>query len=85
MQGLGDRTPSQLLVAMKNTLKPKDSEALYRELFLCQLPTEVRQQLLFAPAKRDNKETDPPLCFFHQKFGKKARKCREPCSFQPLN
>ena len=114
MQGLGDRTPSQLLVAMRNTLKPKDSEALYRELFLRQLPTEVRQQLLnrkelpldklakeadnffnnqgqricaarFAPAKRDSKETDPPLCFFHQKFGKKARKCREPCSFQPLN
>ena len=23
------------------------------------------------------------LCFYHQKYGKKARKCNDPCSFQP--
>ena len=46
MDGLGDRTPSQCLVTMLN-LVPEEEEPgfLFRELFLMQLPTQVRTSL----------------------------------------
>jgi hypothetical protein len=46
MDGLGDRTPSQCLVTMLN-LVPEEEEPgfLFRELFLMQLPDQVRTSL----------------------------------------
>ena len=132
MPGLGDMKPSQLWQRMC-AMHPADQKPnfLARELFLRQLPADVRghladkkdltndqlaeeadkffassgRQIQSARYKRGNRfsfhsptrrrsKSPPssvrsgsphPFCFFHQKFGKKARNCRPPCSFRAGN
>ena len=57
MDGLGDRTPSQCLVTMLN-LVPEDEEPgfLFRELFLMQLPEQVRTSLAQTTKTRSTRE-----------------------------
>ena len=109
--------PTQLLAEMY-TLLPDDEVAkpsiVIRELFLRQLPSDVRAHLtnkaalsldelateadnFFTTAgqrvsavrsktsNRPSPSSDSKLCYFHERFGDNARKCRAPCSFVPGN
>ena len=123
LPGIGDMKPSQLLSKMNDLIPPGEeatsSTFLFRELFLRQLPVDVRAHLMdkadlsldrlaleadkffsssgqriqavrtdpagsqqrpAAPAAAHH-TTTRELCFFHTKYGSKARKCRAPCSF----
>ena len=130
MPGLGDMKPSHLLTKMLALLPDKEAEQpgiIFRELFLRQLPADVRAHLTDkahlsleqlageadrfftsagqrvatvravtarpppAPAKASAAAaaTKPAagkvLCFFHFKYGDRARKCRLPCDYVPEN
>ena len=121
LPGLGDMRPSQLFAKMSSYV-PADEAAvaesfLFRELFLRQLPSDVRAHLadkaglstaklaeeadLFfttagqrisavaaaaTASSRSSRSTGKKqLCFYHAKFGEKARRCRSPCSYAPEN
>ena len=120
LPGLGDMKPTQLLNRMKE-LFPEDEKpcscCLFRELFLRQLPPDVRSHLAdkaklpldelaaeadnfftstgqrvnsvhaeaVVSAAREQAPRSERLCFFHERFGKKARKCRPPCKFSSEN
>ena len=114
MAGLGERKPSDLLAHMQ-TCHPKGKPFgfLSRELFLRQLPLDVRahladkQQLamaelakeadqffastgarISAASSRPSAPVRAPaagLCFYHERFGEKAKRCKGPCSYQPGN
>ena len=114
MAGLGERKPSDLLAHMQ-ACHPKGEPFgfLSRELFLRQLPLDVRahladkQQLamaefakeadqfftstgarISAASSRPSAPVRAPaagLCYYHERFGEKAKKCKSPCSYQPGN
>ena len=48
------------------------------------MPPNTPQNSCF-PARTINRTDAENLCFFHARFGAKARKCRAPCSWQPRN
>lgn len=123
LPGLGDYKPSELMDNMLALLGDHRPCFLFRELFLQQLPEQVRSALansvitdfrqlakeadtFFSAGKRCFTAThattpvDPihpagsisatavarrqrpsGLCFYHMKFGSKARKCLPPCNF----
>lgn len=123
MQGLGDRKPSQLMDEMLALMDGHTSCFLFEQIFLEQLPQDVRLQLAdedfadpravalkadsiwtarnvgtaagvaqqdisatarsFKPvASRKDKLPIPGiLCFYHKKFGNKARGCVSPCAW----
>lgn len=126
LPGLGDRSPSQLLEYIFSLLPKEyhhDGNILTKEIFLRQLPTDIRAQLtkestlpLVKLAEQADKfftndgrrlttlpgisavavEEDPPVaaaaahradgrCFYHQRWGEKAKKCKSPCSYRPKN
>lgn len=113
LPGLGDRKPSDLLTHMQSLYPEGQSMGfLGRELFLRQLPPDVRshladkQHLAMADLAKeaDNFFTTagsricgvraasaaPPaaagtLCYYHETYKKKAKKCRAPCSYVPGN
>ena len=127
LPGIGDMKPSQLLSKMNDLIPPGEevtsSTFLFRELFLRQLPVDVRAHLMdkadlpldslaleadrffsssgqriqavrTEPTSSQQRPAAPTaaqhtttreLCFFHTKYGSKARKCRAPCSFVPGN
>lgn len=116
LPGLGDQKPSQLLSRMLELLPSEEnhtaSSCLFRELFLRQLPADLRTHLadksgmsveclaeeadkFFSSAgqrinavqqpARTRKPPSSGLCFFHQRFGDQARRCRPPCSYRPGN
>lgn len=124
MAGLGDRKPSALLADMRSRSHGHTSCMLFEEIFLRQMPDDIRMQLaqqdfsdLDVVAERadalwqaKSQRTDAggiskvvraprairqpvPItfdtstaapegwCFYHTKFGTKAKKCRSPCTF----
>ena len=116
LPGLGDQKPSQLLSRMLELFPAGDSHTtscfLFREIFLRQLPADLRLHLadksgmsleslaeeadkFFTSAgqrvsavqqpARTRKPPSSGLCFFHQRFGDQARRCRPPCSYRPGN
>ena len=131
LPGLGDRKPSELMDHMLALLGDHNPCFLFRELFLQQLPDQVRLALAnstitnfrqlareadkffsagkkcFAatPTSTPNVASDDymhqahsisaatvtvprrtkqagGLCFYHSKFGNKAKKCLPPCTFR---
>ena len=133
LPGLGDMKPSQLLSYMFSLLPATEIATpgiLVKELFLRQLPTDVRAHLTMQtgislqqlaeeadkfftsagqrvsaarhsytppatavgssqqPGRLPGTQRNvagPSLCYFHRKFGSKARKCQDPCSYVPGN
>ena len=113
LPGLGDRKPSVLLAYMQKLCQGEhdfNSCLLARELFMRQLPHDVRNLLADKqnlPLEKLAEEADrffstagsricgvrtktasaPPttLCFYHEKYKEKARRCRAPCSYVPEN
>ena len=128
LPGLGDRKPSELMDHMLALLGDHQPCFLFKELFLQQLPDQVRLALAnsaitdfrllsreadkffsagkkcFAatpttasnvsgdntlsisatsamPRPRRGKQQSSGLCFYHAKFGNKAKKCIPPCTF----
>lgn len=50
------------------------------------LATEVRHMRSEKkPPRRSSPQRDSGLCWFHEKFGNQARRCRPPCTFKPKN
>ena len=49
-----------------------------------EMPSTSRQNNSF-PSRSTIRTTSKNLCFFHARFGAKARKCRAPCSWQLHN
>ena len=114
MAGLGERKPSDLLAHMQSC-HPKGEPFgfLSRELFLRQLPLDVRahladkQQLSMAELAKEAdqfftstgarisaafsqpaapvRSTAAGLCYYHDRFGDKAKRCRKPCSYKAGN
>ena len=116
LPGLGDFKPSQLYSRMLELLPSGHQHTascfLFRELFLRQLPADLRTHLAdksslpldkladeadkfftssgqrvsaVRPASRPRQSASGKLCFFHERFGDKARRCRAPCSYVPGN
>jgi len=129
LPGLGDSTPSELMDHMLALLGNHQPCFLFKELFLQQLPDQVRLNLansvikdfrllakeadiIFSAGKKCfaamnlathsgtmGEQGHPPsplfistaaiahrtkpsgLCFYHAKFGNRARKCLPPCNF----
>ena len=133
LQGLGDSKPSELMDRMLDLLGEHEPDFLFVQLFLRQLPSQVRaalasttivdcrrlaeeadkfflagqehcvaalfpahvaaatqdeSTLVAATVSRRQQSSSPQqssgLCFYHEKFGPKALKCRSPCSFGGL-
>jgi hypothetical protein len=116
MTSLGDRKPSFLLAEMRALSDGHTDCMLFEELFLRQMPDDIRLQLAQAdfgdldaiarqadalwqarpqatefsglhklvkkPHLSDSDSTSREgWCFYHTKFGSKAKKCRAPCTF----
>ena len=140
LQGLGDSKPSELMDRMLDLLGEHRPDFLFVQLFLRQLPSQVRAALAntaitdcralaeeadrfflavqhpgmtaaalhpayaiatnsaqvhhtAAPLPGDSaltavatvshrQRSDTSLCFYHAKFGSRAKKCLPPCSFR---
>jgi len=119
-RGLGDRKPSELMDEMLALADGHSTCFLFEQLFLEQLPEDVRLHLATADfsdprrfalladsvwlardqssaavsicgvaatprrmfSKPANKQEDgEDICFYHAKYGKRARKCQPPCRF----
>lgn len=123
LPGLGDSKPSELMDHMLTLLGDHQPCFLFKELFLQQMPGNVRTALASSPLKdpralareadkvfNANRQPSPAvvfptvapsyeanaiaaaqhqptsgLCYFHARFGPRAKKCRLPCSFVPGN
>ena len=121
LPGLGDMRPSQLFTKMSAYVPAEEAAVadsfLFRELFLRQLPPDVRAHLadkaelstaklaeeadryfttagqrilavaaaVTASPRPSRSSSKKQLCFYHTKFGDKARRCRSPCSWAPEN
>lgn len=125
IQGLGDNKPSELMDRMLDLMGAHKPDFLFNQLFLRQLPSQVRAALAntaitecralaeeadkffiagqqhgaaapfpvhsFTPATGHvtaataagalPRQRPAGLCFYHAKFGPKAKRCRSPCSF----
>ena len=114
MAGLGDNKPSVLMDNMLSLLGNHEPCFLFRQIFLEQLPEDIRAHLIrsgLSDCRELAKAADElwqsrsvstthaisrppnhsrsvqrampsdPFCFYHRKFGSKARQCRPPCSF----
>ena len=118
--GLGDRKPSAILSDMRSLASGHTTCMLFEEVFLRQLPDDIRMQLAqqdfsdlnvvaeradalwLAKSQRTDvdgihKVTQSPRvphtaptssnpnirgwCFYHARFGNKAKKCNSPCAF----
>ncbi|KAK4325415.1 hypothetical protein Pmani_004010 [Petrolisthes manimaculis] len=85
MDGLGDRKPSELINEMLALMEGHKSCLLFEQIFLEQMPEDIR--LLLA----QDTFTDPrglaaradelwdKWCYYHQRLGSDARRCRPPC------
>ena len=128
LPGLGDRKPSKLFSYMNRLCEGVEdvAEMFLRELFLRQLPDDIRTHVAdkqdlpleklvevtdhffnntggricgvqttaarpaaaagpTAAAATSAVSTHSNLCFYHEKYGDKAKKCRAPCSYKPGN
>ena len=115
LPGLGDARPSQLLDKMLALLGDHEPCFLFREIFLQQLPVDIRAHLvhskvtdcrLLATAADALWHSDranvnavrargsdnggaltvklgdkSDFCFYHHRWGSKARRCEPPCRF----
>ena len=119
IQVLGDNKPSELMDRMLDLMGAHKPDFLFNQLFLRQLPSQVRAALAntaitdcralakeadkffiagqphgaaapfpvqsFSPATGQvavlARQRLDGLCFYHAKFGPKAKRCRSPCSF----
>ena len=133
LPGLGDGKPSELMDHMLALLGDHEPCFLFKEIFLQQLPDQVRLALANSPItdfrqlareadkffsagkkcfaatppatpptssdgnlhqpysisattttvpRRPKQSTSTGMCFYHAKFGNKAKKCLPPCTFQ---
>lgn len=144
LKGLGEDKPSTILAKMNALLGSADVKILFRQIFLEQMPENIRSHLVRAeeddlatlveeadkiwyatsqpssassinniehsasinnivkqevnsnakPRKTQSstkkptvmeEDTTSSLCYYHQRFGDKATKCRAPCSKNPGN
>ena len=124
LNGLGDCKPSELMDKMLSLLGSHKPDLLFTELFLQQLPTQVRSALAntiitdcrtlaeeadkfflagqqscaaawdapcdcpwrkgetaVVSAAAVKRQQSSHLCFYHARFGSKAKRCCPPCSF----
>ena len=122
IQGLGDNKPSELMDRMLDLMGAHKLDFLFNQLFLWQLPSQVRAALAITDCRALAEEADKffimeqqhraavpfliqafssatghitaataavavpcrrpaGLCFYHTKFGPKAKRCQSPCSF----
>jgi hypothetical protein len=105
MSGLGDKKPSELMDEILALLDGHETCFLAEQIFLEQLPEDIRLQLAEADftdpravalradtlwlAKAQGQSIlrvdvaveNHNWCFYHNKFGKKAKKCNSPCDF----
>lgn len=131
MAGLGDRKPSVLLAEMRSLSDGHTDCMLFEEIFLRQMPTDIRLQLAqqdftdldlvgeradalwlaknqsqgadisviqsphsiasrqhaipqptyIIPARINKSNTTQCLCYYHARFGGRARRCKAPCSW----
>lgn len=112
MSGLGDRKPSELMDEMLSLLDGHTFCLLAEQIFLEQLPQDIRLQLtdsdftdpravalradvlwlakqqsassiqqvsIRKPVPKQRSSTGQDWCYYHAKFGEKARKCLPPC------
>lgn len=125
LPGLGDEKPSCLMDKMLALLGGHSPCFLFRELFLRQMPSDIRSHLIHSnitdsrelakaadnlwlargsdvnavrknralsrgetrvrTIKESKQSAAPPdtdqLCFYHRRFGRLAKQCRQPCSY----
>lgn len=115
MSGLGDRKPSEFMDEMLSLLDGHEFCLLAEQIFLEQLPADIRLQLAESdfkdprtvaiqadilwlarqqsantiqqvevrkPIPRQQASGQRGWCYYHAKFGEKARKCVSPCKYQ---
>ena len=116
LPGLGDQKPSQLLQHMISLHPPGEKpNFLVREIFLRQLPDDVRSHLtdktnldihqlatkadkFYATSgqrvhsvgprpvrPRQVSAKEDVVCYYHSRFGDKAKNCRSPCKYNQGN
>lgn len=111
---VGDCRPSEVMDEMLSLLDGHKPCLLAEQIFLEQLPEDIRMQIAeddfkdpravarradilwaakqqspmltvnkIATSRKDQKpkETQPGWCYYHNKFGDKARKCQSPCTY----
>ena len=106
LSGLGDRKPSELMDEMLSLLDGHKPCLLAEQIFLEQLPEDIRIQIAdsdFADPRKVALHADvlwlakqqsavhtinrvktqkhSDWCFFHNKFGDRAKKCQSPCKY----
>ena len=89
MEPLGGRRPSELLTAMLDSCpRGQETNIFFTHLFLERLPAELRIMLGAAgtaatPANSPAElaQLQSGLCFFHWRFGDKAKNCKAPCNW----
>ena len=121
LNGLGDCKPSELMDKMLSLLGSHKPEFLFKELFLQQLPTQVRSALantsitdcralaeeadkFFLAGQQScaaawdspgdgpwrhgaaavKRQQGSHLCFYHARYGSKAKRCCPPCSYSRM-
>ena len=127
LNGLGDCKPSELMDKMLSLLGSHKPEFLFKELFLQQLPTQVRSALAntsitdcralaeeadkfflagqqscaaawdspgdgpwrhgdtaVVSAAAVKRQQGSHLCFYHARYGSKAKRCCPPCSYSRM-
>lgn len=114
MSGLGDRKPSELMDEMLSLLEGHTFCLLAEQIFLEQLPQDIRLQVTDSDFKdpravalradvlwlarqqsagsiqqvairktvpKQRSSANHDWCYYHAKFGEKARKCLPPCKY----
>ncbi|KAJ8362443.1 hypothetical protein AAFF_G00373950 [Aldrovandia affinis] len=122
LPGLGDSIPSELMDRMLTLLGNHQPCFIFRELFMQQMPSQVRAALAGSPVKdlralareadkvlnssrlpgpavrvvgaadvqairedviaaTQRQRPTAGLCYYHARFGTRAKQCRPPCSF----
>jgi hypothetical protein len=77
--------PLQAAAQVVQPGEPSEEVALHAELAAVytkfgRKPPQQQQQ---TPKKERPRQTESGLCWFHERFGEKATRCRNPCNYKP--